>query len=381
MVCAIQKPTTLLNDIKNNTDPADKACKIVTNAVKLSDKAIELANGSQVWEPISNLAEQLKVFNGLVGAFNFINRAHEFVCPAKMMQGKKIVSDYRWKVGNKRSGKAVGDVDSKSFKDNKNVFKDDGYWSVTKLISQIFLTIAHSVAFVQFWEVLGLVAFGAASSVLGLVKSFLYIPAATFGIVAGGISLSESKHHVNNVARKVNNWKGKLGGDNGENFKKADLLKHFNAKLQTRKAEIKEIEEPKEQAALQAKINKYTQFIADINTVTEGGKLGKGTKLHQYSTVKLEGWQKNEEVAKANKGKAQTKTWLGIASQVCKLVVGIIAIVGLFVGIATNPWFVIALSAGWFATYTLGLTKWLYGNYNKVADIRAPTPKVEFVKV
>lgn len=378
MVSIIQKPTTMLNDIKNNTDPADKACKVVTNAVKLADKAINVSGGSQVWEPISKFAGQLNVFNGLVGAFNFINRANEFVSPARMMQGKKVVSDYRWKCWKKCSGKAV--EGSKDFDKNKNVFKDDGYWSVTKLVSQIFLTIAHSVAFVQFWEVLGLVAYGAASSFLGLAKNILYIPAATFGIIAGGISLSESKHHVNNVARKIHNWQDKLGGENGEDFKKADLLKHYDVKLQARKVELKETTDTKAQAALQAKINKYTQFITDINNVTDGDKLSEDTKFHKYCTVKLEGWGKNLETAKVNKGKTQTKTWLGIANQVGKLAFGILAIVGFAVGIATNPWFVLALSAGWVATHTLGLTKWLYGNYNKVADIKAPTPNIAFDK-
>jgi hypothetical protein len=378
----VQNPVAWANATKNSTEGLDKACKVVVNAVKFSSTVAQVSTDSQIWEPIANFSGQLKVFNGLVGSFNWINRLNEWACPTTMTAGKKKISDYRCRFDKKCHGKEmVTNKNGEKVNAQKNVFKDDGYWSLTKTISQIFTTIAHSIEFVRFWEVIGIVSYGAASSILGIVKSFVYIPSATFGIIAGSISLRDSKYHMNNVAAKVNGWSEKLGGKDGDDFKKDKLVAHYNEKLTTRALELKGATDTKKQAALQGKIDKYTQFIQEIGDVTDGDAIGDNTKFHEYCTVKLQGWEKNVDTAKSNRGKANTKTWMGIAVSVGKLAIGIIALVGLFVGVATNPWFVIAISIGWSAIHTLDLSKWLYGTFNKVADIKAPTPIVEFDRV
>lgn len=480
MVSVIKNPVTMANDVKNSTEAADKLCKMVTSAVKIADTSSKLAGGAaSACVPLTKLAGQLKIFNGLVGAFNWINRLFEWVVPKAVGVGKDRKIDYQWKFNKKQHGHKIETKSGKQVNVQKNVYQDDGYWSGPKTFSQVFTTIAHSIEFVRFWEVIGLVTFGALSSALGIAKSVVYIPAATLGITAGGVTLSDSSKHMRNVAAKVDRWNDKIGGSDHTNFAKVKWVAHYTNKKKaaedvrkgnvnaiasnkakklgaetriaaidsevktnkttrsTKEAEIsakkagmkdkkkskaekatlrKEIKQLRadikatyandkkilrEKKKLQAeikvcekfdanqkvaltnqnkvidgKIKKYDLFITEIQKVGNGLKL-ENTEFCKYGEEKKVEWVKRTEIAKSNKKKVNTKTWLGIANNVGKLALGVIGLVGLAVGIATNPWFVLAVAVGWFATYTFGFTKWVYGNYNKPTTIVKPVVQIK----
>lgn len=439
VVKVIQEPVSWADATKNSTAAADKLSKVGVYGTTAIDAAASIIADSptvgSACQPLSNLAGQLKIFTGLCGAFNLVNRAKGFVCPSKN-------GDFAWKFWKKTV-------------DGPEVFADDGYWTWMKTTSEGFLTVAHSMEFIKFFDTIGLYNLGDAAPILSMVKNVAYLPAAVFGIADGGYKIHQCGKWVKNTEAKVWKWEHRkeMGVD--------ELLAKYDAKLVASAAKvrafadrigilktgIKEIEAEKDaegiskgkkkslekrvrplaaelkalssfKERLENKQRRWTTYqhelqearpaiIARLAEETVAGRIaereGAGEEIDEAARAaireevveelknkpvselldkeaqlikdcdwKAKAWAKNVESAKYNVGKEKTKNWLGIANNIGKLVIGLTCLIGIFTGIAFNPIFILCVSIGWTATHIFGLAKELYGIYNVQKKIEKP---------
>lgn len=438
----LENIVTVFNEIKTNTNIGDKFLKVITCIVDVAKNTLSFFENAELPIPLVNLMGQFKVVNGLVSAFNLIDRVYDWVVPQpvkKMVNDKgeyywdeNVKSDNPWKSWNFEFFPNDPRIDKNGKDLNKNIFKANGYYNPLKSISKIFLTVAHAVEFVKFFETLDLFTLGAASSILGWVKSIAYIPASLFGIGSGIWTLVDNYTYCQKVAAKVDNWKNKIGLDSDGNYNAAERIQTYTdkqtkrnaailaneqemvaqeAKLAVKKnrlitaknefaietddlrktdlqneidllsAEIPDLEGKLPQtldslevknANLQEKVNKYAIFIQNLNDVQANATELEETTFYEFSAKKLSGWEKQLETAEKNKVKLDTKTWLDIVNNVGKLALGIIGIVGILLGFTMNPWFLVAVAAGWAITHAFNVAKEVYGNMEKAEPIVKP---------
>lgn len=390
---AAQQTINVADRIKNDSAAADKFSKSITNTYKAVMTSLKAGGVQGVYQPLANLMKAAESFSGLVTAFHVVNRLAGFFGETQikrteswdpMKASSGAISDYRWKCWNKKV-------------DDSNTFQDDGYWSLTNVGAQTFLTAAQSLEFVRFGHSLGFYDLGSALAPLTLAKNIIFIPASSLGIWDAVNKMSNADKYVAHTAAKVEKWRDRAGLGEGYVVAKDTLIAKYKQKIESAKQNFEAIEarldsaSGKEKKGLESsreriglKIERWRTYTEELGALDEDNvALPEDSQFRADCEWKATQWQSNVGKAKFNAGKEKTKSWLSIVENIGKLVFGILGILGLVFGIALNPAFLITIAVGSALTNAIGVTKILYGSFNQLQKIEkprlvlVPAPKLE----
>jgi len=349
---AMQGVVKAASDVKDNTDSLDKGSKVLTNAL-LVPRALGATS-----VPLVKLSEAFESFSGLVSGLNILNRVADWACVGKN-------GDYAWKFWKKQ-------VEGR--------YCDDGYKSGVKVGQEVLLTAVHAMDFTKFLSSVGAFDLGAAATPLGLAKNIILLPVAALGIWDAAAKISQANKYVQNTAAKVHTWVAKAGLSKGELLAKYQdklrLAKETASDLMAKMAEATgkaKTEIEAKLGSLDVKGRRWTCYVKEAKALeNDTDKLAADSQFKRDCAEKTKRWTVNVDIAKHNAKTEKTKSWLEIAGNICKLVLGILGIIALFVGFATNPAFIVAFALGWVAAHTLGLSKNIYGMYCPMKHIHKP---------
>lgn len=325
----------LLSDTKKSTGTMDSASKMVTNGWKTLETGFEIAHPA-----MKNFAKQLGTFTDLIGALNVLDRAYEWISPQKR-------ADWTWQ----------------------------------KYLSQATLTVSHTLEGLNFFKTAGFFDLGSfASEVapgiipLEVMKFSFYLPASIFGIWHSAVVMGEQSEKVASLEGKVTKWTDRLlAGQNKAHFLNVEIPQ----KLQQIAQEMTPLANKMNDEGLDRNetrtysrlVNRQRRWLSYAEELRNGDE---SASLKADCQKKINGYTANVTVAEANKGKVQTKEWLGIANNVGKLAMGIIGLIGIFMGLFALPVFAATFAAGWFATHGLNFAKGIYEERNKVEAYQKP---------
>lgn len=350
-----------VSDVKDNTDSLDKASKVLTNAL-LVPRALGAAS-----VPLVKVSEAFESFSGLVSGLNIVNRVADWACVGKN-------GDYAWKFWKKQT---------------EGRYCDDGYKSGVRVGQEALLTAVNAIDFTKFLSGVGAFDLGAAATPLGLAKNIILLPISALGIWDAASKIKQANQYVKNTAAKVHSWVAKAGLSKVEILAKyqdklklaAETKKDLNAKMTDATDEAKKGIKT-QLGVIENKERRWTRYVDEANKLGAAtDRLGTNSQFKTDCAEKTKRWTQNVDIAKNNAKTEKVKSWLEIAGNICKLVLGILGIIALFVGFATNPAFIVAFALGWVAAHALGLSKNIYGMYCPVKHIQkprlAPLPPVQ----